>query len=64
MPIYEYECKSCHDVIELLEKSDVYCLNDLCPSCGPGSVSERIISPTPGFVIGGTPRLCKNSRSK
>lgn len=66
MPLYEFECKSCQTVVEVLvrsepEKSD-------CPSCG-GSKLERLLSvPASPAVRGkslptasegcGAPRCC------
>lgn len=46
MPLYEYECKSCHQVVEKLVRGDSATLADDeagCPSCGDTSL-ERLLS--------------------
>lgn len=51
MPIYEYECKECGEITEILQKvSDAPTL--LCPNCATESL-ERIVSRT-GFRLNGT----------
>lgn len=51
MPIYEYECKSCHHHFDLMQK-----INDApqkqCPKCFEETV-ERLVSPA-GFQLKGT----------
>lgn len=38
MPIFEYECKTCEDVFEVLTKSDSQVS---CPECGSGEVEKK-----------------------
>jgi putative FmdB family regulatory protein len=41
MPIYEYQCQSCHEGIEALQKlSDAPLLE--CPSCGKSALKKKI----------------------
>jgi putative FmdB family regulatory protein len=39
MPIFEYQCKSCEGLFELLVRSDTVVQ---CPECGSGDVSKRL----------------------
>ena len=47
MPIYEYQCKKCRDVCEVLQKAKDKPL-DKCPQCG-GPVVKLISSPAIQF---------------
>ena len=50
MPLYEYECQSCHQVVEILQKiSDPH--PDTCPQCSSGPL-KKLISQT-NFVLKG-----------
>ncbi|MDG2222812.1 MAG: zinc ribbon domain-containing protein [Rubripirellula sp.] len=66
MPLYEFECKSCQTVVEVLVRSETE--KSDCPSCG-GSKLERLLSvPASPAVRGkslpttsegcGAPRCC------
>ena len=44
MPLYEYRCKECNKVFEVLQKLDAEPLND-CLYCG-GSVEKLISAPS------------------
>jgi putative FmdB family regulatory protein len=47
MPLYEYQCESCHQRFEKIQKfSDP--LIDVCPSCG-GKVNKLVSSPAIQF---------------
>ncbi|MGI9473352.1 MAG: FmdB family zinc ribbon protein [Rubripirellula sp.] len=51
MPIYEYECKSCDDVVEVLVRTQSEPAE--CPSCGDTKI-ERVLSvPAAPSVKGG-----------
>jgi putative FmdB family regulatory protein len=50
MPIYEYQCQSCGNELEVMQRITEDPL-DLCPSCG-GKL-QRLISNT-GFILKGT----------
>ncbi|MGB7970789.1 MAG: zinc ribbon domain-containing protein [Candidatus Deferrimicrobiaceae bacterium] len=50
MPIYEYQCRKCHDVKEAIQKFQDPPLRK-CPSCG-GKL-EKMMSPG-AFVLKGT----------
>jgi putative FmdB family regulatory protein len=41
MPLYEYECKSCDSMVELLVRSETDATE--CPSCGKTEL-ERVLS--------------------
>jgi putative FmdB family regulatory protein len=48
MPLYEYECESCHNRFERIQKfSDPPV--DTCPACGKGPVRKLISSPAIQF---------------
>jgi putative FmdB family regulatory protein len=48
MPLYEYECESCHHRFEKIQKfSDAPI--DTCPSCGAGPVRKLLSSPAIQF---------------
>jgi putative FmdB family regulatory protein len=47
MPIYEYQCKKCHETTEVLQKAKDKPL-EKCPKCG-GPVAKRISSPAIQF---------------
>jgi len=48
MPLYEYECESCHDRFEKIRKYSDPPL-DICPKCGKGPVRKLISSPAIQF---------------
>jgi len=48
MPLYEYECESCHDRFEKIRKYSDPPL-DVCPKCGKGPVRKLISSPAIQF---------------
>lgn len=41
MPIYEYQCESCHHELEALQKISDDPLKD-CPSCGKAALRKKI----------------------
>jgi putative FmdB family regulatory protein len=48
MPLYEYQCESCHERFERIQKfSDP--LVDVCPKCGNGPVRKLLSSPAIQF---------------
>jgi len=47
MPLYEYECKTCREVCEVLQRAKDKPL-EICPKCG-GPVVKRISSPAIQF---------------
>ncbi len=48
MPLYEYECESCHHRFERIQKfSDP--LVDVCPNCGKQTVRKLLSSPAIQF---------------
>ena len=50
MPIYEYQCESCHQVTEAIQRMDDPPLQ-ICPHCG-GPLRKRLSAPT--FQFKGT----------
>ncbi len=69
MPLYEYECKSCDQIVEVLVRSD----NDVatCPDCGDEKLTRVFSVPASPSVKGksslpmagsgescGAPRCC------
>jgi putative FmdB family regulatory protein len=61
MPIYEYECKDCHQHFELLQKiSDEP--TGICPHC-QGQHIERLVSAA-GFQLKGTGWYVTDFRDK
>uniref|UniRef100_A0A7V3V0B7 Zinc ribbon domain-containing protein n=1 Tax=candidate division WOR-3 bacterium TaxID=2052148 RepID=A0A7V3V0B7_UNCW3 len=59
MPIYEFNCKSCHHTFEELLLSDSEQKDLTCPKCGSRSLS-RIFSV---FGVAGTEKKVKNTNS-
>ncbi|MDA8744083.1 zinc ribbon domain-containing protein [Rubripirellula amarantea] len=56
MPLYEYECKSCSDVVEILQRTTATAPSDLeCPHCG-GKKLTRVFSvpASPSVKSGGS----------
>lgn len=48
MPLYEYQCESCHERFERIQKySDPPV--DVCPTCGKGPVKKLFSSPAIQF---------------
>src|SRR5262245_3280049 len=48
MPLYEYQCQSCHERFERIQKfSDPPV--DVCPKCGAGPVKKLLSSPAIQF---------------
>jgi putative FmdB family regulatory protein len=48
MPLYEYQCESCHERFERIQKfSDPPV--DVCPKCGAGPVRKLLSSPAIQF---------------
>ena len=48
MPLYEYQCDSCHERFERIQKySDPPV--DVCPKCGAGPVKKLVSSPAIQF---------------
>jgi putative FmdB family regulatory protein len=44
MPIYEYQCQACENVVEALQKiSDAPLLN--CPKCGEAALRKKVSAP-------------------
>ena len=41
MPIYEYQCKSCGEELEALQKVSDHPLTD-CPACGKPSLKKKV----------------------
>jgi len=39
MPIFEYECRDCHEAFELLVRSDT---RVACPACDGGNVLKKL----------------------
>lgn len=50
MPIYEYQCESCHHALEALQKLNDSPLVD-CPACGKASLKKQISAA--GFRLAG-----------
>ena len=57
MPIFEYQCKACKLIQEeLVRPSEIDSYRPACIACH--AESERVLSATPGFVIGGASNRC------
>ena len=50
MPIYEYECRSCGERSEVIQKISDPALTD-CPSCGAGELAKLVSAA--GFRLSG-----------
>ncbi len=59
MPLYEYECQSCHAVTEALIRNDDEHKeqeSDACPSCGKKKLSRTLsVTASPAMKGGGLP---------
>ncbi len=42
MPIYEYSCKQCGKVVELLQKTGTTNAGVLCPACGADALAKML----------------------
>jgi putative FmdB family regulatory protein len=51
MPIYEYQCKSCKEILEKLQKINDAALT-ICPKCNKETLSKNISAS--GFRLKGT----------
>ena len=51
MPIYEYICESCNEMLDALQKISDAPLTD-CPNCGTSSLKKKISAP--GFRLSGS----------
>jgi putative FmdB family regulatory protein len=49
MPLYEYQCESCHHRFEKIQKSFSDPPVETCPKCGNGPVRKLISSPAIQF---------------
>lgn len=45
MPIYEYQCQSCGEVTEAIQKISEPALSD-CPQCGKAELKKRLSAPS------------------
>ncbi len=52
MPIYEYECKACGAVTEILERGGAHREDPKCESCGSEKV-EKMLSSFAAVTTGG-----------
>ncbi len=51
MPLYEYDCKSCHHVVEILLRSNDQ--KPQCPDCGGDELERQMSAPAAPSVKGG-----------
>ena len=51
MPLYEYDCKKCHEVVELLVRSEKETIK--CPECGSQRLERLLSVPSAPSVKGG-----------
>src|SRR5215212_3880386 len=49
MPLYEYQCESCNNRFEKIQKSYTDPAPEACPKCGNGPVRKLISSPAIQF---------------
>jgi putative FmdB family regulatory protein len=61
MPIYEYQCTSCHDTFELIQKVTDEAVSQ-CEHCGKNT-AVRLVS-APGFQLKGTGWYVTDFRDK
>ena len=52
MPLYEYECKSCDQIVEVLVRSSED--QPLCPSCGAKKLQQVLSVPAAPAVKSGS----------
>lgn len=52
MPIYEYECKTCDQTIELLLRTSTE--TPVCPDCGESKLEKVLSRPAAPAVQGGS----------
>jgi len=55
MPLYEYDCKSCHHVVEVLVRTSTE--KPQCPECGGEELERQISAPASPAIKSGTARL-------
>ncbi len=55
MPIYEYECESCHHEFELLIRGDE---KPVCPQCGKQKVRKQLSVPSAPVSASNAPPSC------
>lgn len=51
MPLYEYECNSCHDIVEVLVRHDQE--QPACPACGDEELTRVLSVPAAPAISGG-----------
>lgn len=47
MPIYEYSCKKCGKIVELLQKTGTTNPGVLCPACGEDALAKMLSVTSP-----------------
>ena len=53
MPIYEYQCKKCGQVTELLQKMGANIAGSSCPACGADALQKKLsVMAVPAKIAG------------
>lgn len=52
MPIYEYACKKCGKVVELLQKIGTQTADSSCPACGAATLTKVLSVTAPSQMTG------------
>ncbi|WP_371363581.1 hypothetical protein SRRS_44620 [Sporomusa rhizae] len=58
MPIYEYSCKECGKVVELLQKSGTANAGITCPECGQDTLAKVLSVTAPAQMAKNAPAGC------
>ncbi len=62
MPIYEYSCKQCGKVVELLQKSGTDNAGITCPECGRNTLAKVLSVTAPAQMAKTAPAGCDIGR--
>ncbi len=63
MPIYEYSCKKCGKLVELLQKSGVEQAGIVCPDCGEDALTKVLSVTAPSQMAKHSPSGCDMGNS-
>lgn len=58
MPIYEYGCKKCGKVVELLQKMGAKEAGVACPDCGADALAKQLSVTSPAQIAKGSNAGC------
>lgn len=64
MPIYEYACKKCGKVTELLQKMGTQSAGVPCPACGEDALTKRLSVTAPAQMAAQPASGCEIARQR